>query len=614
MNKTKTDKKSTGAKPSSGRTKWNFTPLLGETTEEVIAKIRQKAETESYKFINKWKDREDFLNEPNILKEALDEYESWARLYGANSTEEYYYDLRHAQNQNDPVVKGKLAKADELGNKIQNDIRFFTLKLGKISEPKRAEFLTSSLLSNYHHFLEQLFAEAKHMLSDGEEKILTLESEPAHSSWIRMTEGFLSKEVREIKIKGKKEKVNYEQLLTLVSHQDKKIRDSATLAFNDIVAKYADTAEAELNAILQNKKVRDELRHFDRPDASRHLSDDINSEVVDALIKAVSEKWDISGRFYRLKAKMLHQPKLEYHERNVPVGKVDKEMPYTESVRLVEKVFAKLDPDFKAIYDRFNRSGRFDVFPAQNKHGGAFCASGLMSHPTYILLNYTDRLNDALTIAHEVGHGINNELQRVKQNALNFGTPLATAEVASTFMEDFVLEEILRSETSDEAKLSIAMMKLNSDVSSIFRQIACYRFEQELHENYRRQGYLSKTEIGKLFLKHMKSYMGPAVIQSTGAENWWVYWSHIRSFFYVYSYASGLLISKAMQNRVKQDPTFIEKVKEFLAAGSSASPENIFAEMGINISDEKFWQDGLAEIDGQLKTAEKLAKKLNYKV
>jgi len=600
--------------PKLDQVSWNFKLLLGGITESAIAAIRQKAETESYKFINKWKNREDYLDKPDTLKEALDEYETWARLYGANSTEEYYYDLRHAQNQNDPTIKAKLAKADDLGNQIQNDIRFFTLKLSKISPARQKEFLKSPLLSEYRHFLETLFKEAEHMLTEAEEKILTLESEPAHGSWIRMTEGFLSKEVREIKIKGKKEKVNYEQLLTLVSHQDKKIRDAAATAFNEIVAKYADTAEAELNAILQNKKVRDELRGYARPDSARHLSDDIDSTVIDSLLEAVGNQSNIAQRFYKLKAKLLGLPKLEYHERNVPIGKMDKELPYPESVKLVEKVFAGLDPDFKTIYDRFNKAGQFDVYPRANKHGGAFCASGLLSHPTHILLNYTNRLNDALTIAHEVGHGINNELQREKQNALNFGTPLSTAEVASTFMEDFVLEEILRTEVSDEARLSMAMMKLNSDVSSIFRQVACYRFEQELHRAFRAKGYLSKTEIGEIFQKQMRNYMGPAVVQSPGAENWWVYWSHIRAFFYVYSYASGLLISKAMQREVKKDPAFISQVKEFLATGSSASPKDIFAKMKIDITDKKFWQNGLAEIDQRLKETEKMAKKLNYKL
>ena len=108
----------------------------------------------------------------------------------------------------------------------------------------------------------------------------------------------------------------------------------------------------------------------------------------------------------------------------------------------------------------------------------------------------------------------------------------------------------------------------------------------------------------------MAAYMGPAVKQSEGSENWWVYWSHIRNFFYVYSYASGLLISKSLQSSVKKDPNFISKVKEFLSAGSSESPKNIFAKLGIDITDHNFWEQGLKEIESLLNETETLAKKL----
>ena len=154
------------------------------------------------------------------------------------------------------------------------------------------------------------------------------------------------------------------------------------------------------------------------------------------------------------------------------------------------------------------------------------------------------------------------------------------------------------------------MQKLNDDVSSIFRQVACYRFEQELHAVFRTKGYLSKEEIGTLFRKHMAAYMGKAVEQSEGSENWWVYWSHIRYFFYVYSYAGGLLISKALQNSVKRDPAFIEKVKEFLSAGLSDSPKNIFHRLGIDVTDKQFWGKGLDEVEKLLNETELLARKL----
>ncbi|MBI2452032.1 hypothetical protein HYV50_03055 [Candidatus Pacearchaeota archaeon] len=301
--------------------------------------------------------------------------------------------------------------------------------------------------------------------------------------------------------------------------------------------------------------------------------------------------------------------KLEYHERNVPYGKIDKKHSYEESVHLVYKVFQNLDHVFGKIFKNFVESGKIDVFPKKGKRSGAFCSDNLIFQPTYLMLNHTDKLNDILTIAHEAGHGINSELMKQKQNALNFGTVLSTAEVASTFMEDFVLQEIMKT-ADEELKLSLMVEKLNNDIATIFRQIACYNFEKELHYHFRERGYLPKKEIGKIFQKNMSAYMGDHVEQSPGSENWWIYWNHIRNFFYVYSYASGLLISKAMQKKVKENPRFIGKVKEFLSAGLSDSPKNIFLALGIDITKKEFWNSGTEEISSLLKETENLAIKL----
>ena len=243
------------------------------------------------------------------------------------------------------------------------------------------------------------------------------------------------------------------------------------------------------------------------------------------------------------------------------------------------------------------------------KKSGAFCSYNLITQPVYILLNWVNKLDDVRTFAHEMGHGINDEMMRKNQNALNFGTPTSTAEVASTFMEDFVIQELLKN-ANEELKLALMMSKLNQDVSSIFRQVAFYNFEAELHKNFREKGYLSKEEVGKMYKDHMNSYLGPSIKMSPGSENWWIAVHHFRYFFYVYSYASGLLISKSLQAEVKKDPRFILKVKKFLSAGLSDSPKNIFAKLGINISDKKFWEKGILEVENLLNETEKLAKKL----
>jgi oligoendopeptidase F len=589
---------------------WNLKPLFAGDSDSLMEKKRKVIEQKSYEFINTWKDRKDYLQDPALLKTALDEYETWNRYYGTDGDEGYYFMLRTQQNQNDPVLKAKYNKIEEFSRKITNDIQFFHLRISKIPLKHQRRFLDFVPLRKYRHFLERIFAESKYLLSEPEERILNLKAPTSYSNWVRMTSGFLVKEVREVYAEdGKKGLKTFSEIQSLVNSRTKKVRDSAAKAFNDIMIRHADVAEAELNSLLANKKIDDELRTMERPDLSRHISDDIESGTVDTLLKAVSDRFSISSRYYKLKANLLRLKKLKYHERNVEYGEFVKTYSYAKTVILIERVFRNLDQTFADIFTAFRQNGLIDAYPRKGKASGAFCAHHLISQPTYILLNHTGRLNDVLTLAHELGHGINNELMKEKQDALNFGSPLSTAEVASTFMEDFVLQELLR-EADDESRLSVMVNKLNDDISTIFRQVACYRFEQELHQAFRNRGYLSKQEIGNLFRKHMASYMGDFVEQSPGSENWWIYWGHIRYFFYVYSYASGLLISKSLQNAVKKDPRFIGKVKDFLSAGQSESPKNIFMRLGIDITQKAFWDRGLDEVENLLEETTALARKL----
>ena len=303
---------------------------------------------------------------------------------------------------------------------------------------------------------------------------------------------------------------------------------------------------------------------------------------------------------------MLNLPHLEYHERNVEYGSIATDYSDTDAIELIDHVFHSLDDEFQQIFQTMISNGQVDFFPKKGKLSGARSISVIKKLPSFIQLNFTNKLADVLAIAHEFGHAIHYEYIRRHQNEIYFSASLATTEVASTFFEDFVLEEILKGADS-ELKLSIMMKKLNDDISTIIRQVACYQFEQELHQKFRETGYLSKDQIGELFRHHMAEYMGEHVKQSPGAENWWVHWGHIRSFFYVYSYASGLLVSKSLQSKVKQNPRDINAVKEYFSIGTSQSPLSAFANLGIDITQAEFWQEGLSEIENLLDDTEKLA-------
>ena len=592
---------------------WNLSLLFKNESE--ILKYREQVKQSVEKFVKNWKDKKSYLESPQELKKALDEYEQLQAGAsggpdGGGTKDGFYWFLKQRINQSDPKIKGEYSKAITFSKSVDNQLRFFKLSLAKISKEKQNQFLQSKELQKYKHYLERTFNEGKYDLSDQEEKISSLKSIPAYEHWVNMTESFLSKEEVILKDEsGKSRRMTSEEIMTLLSSTNKRVRDAAAKAWNEILERNATIAEHEINAILENKRIEDELRKAERPDTLRHINDDVKTEMIDVLIKTVSERNDIPHRLYKLKAQLLKQKKLGYHERNVPFVKKEKDYKYKDAYQLVHKVFKQLDPEFAQILESFSKEGRIDVFPKKGKSDGAFCTDNAKDQPPYIMLNHTNKLSDVRTLAHEMGHGINDILMKPKQNALSYGTTVATAEVASTFMEDFVFEE-LEKEANDEKRLSLMIRKIDQDISTIFRQIACYRFEQELHEKFRKSGYLSKEEIGKIFIKHMKAYMGPAVEYSKGSENWWVYWSHIRMFFYVYSYASGLLISKSLQARVRQDHKFIKEVKIFLSSGQSKSPEDLFKDLGININDKSFWLQGIKEVETLLNETEALAKKL----
>ncbi len=586
--------------------KWNLAHLLKGDNDESIEEQKKIIEKNYIKFIKKWKNNNIYLNNPEVLKQALDEYNDLIEKFGGGGNIGFYFYLRDMQDQINPELKASNSKIEEFSKKLENEAKFFMLNIAKIPEKEQKKFIEFEDLKDYKHILERLFENAKYNLSENEEKIMNLKSKSSHEDWVDMVAKLISKEEKVVLVNNKEEKKSFSELASLINEQNKKTRDSAANAINEILTKYVDVAEAEINAILGNKKVNDELRGMPRPDFARHLSDDIDSEVVDTIIRVVSKRFYISNKYYKLKSRLMKVKYLEYHERNVPYGKLDEKYSYEDAINLIYSVFNKLDKEFGEILKRFNNNGQIDVYPKRGKRNGAFCCYQSKIHPVYILLNYSDKIEYTRVIAHELGHAINNELMKKKQNALNFSNPLSIAEVTSIFMEDFIIQELLKV-TDDEMKLAIMMMKLNDDISTIYRQIACYMFEQELHSRYREKGYLSKDEIGNLFQKHMKAYMGDYVEQSIGSENWWVHWSHIRKFFYNYSYTSGALISKSMQSFVKKDPKFIHKVKEFLSIGRSKSPRNAFMELGIDITKESFWSKGLEETEKLLEETEKLA-------
>ena len=599
----KATKAATGTKKTAGRPQWDLIGLYYESLDDVrFKKDVARGDRAVDAFVEKYANDRSWLSDPKVLREALDASEKL--MHSVPPAPMMYAAYRKELNASDKEAEAIGNKLGELSAKRGNKLMFFDLELAKVSPEKQAEFLAAPELASWRYWLSRLFAQAKHNLSEPEEKILSLLGDVSAGRWMQMTENMLN--VRTVG-KGKSAMPVNEALGKISSiPQAAKRRALHTETMLELRG-LADAAESEINALITRKKITDELRGFKEPFDATILGYENERESVLALVETVTDRFDIAQRFYKVKAKLLKEKKLVYADRSASVGTAAADIPFTKAAAIVRKAFTKLDPRYGEIFDRLVQGGQVDAYPRLGKAGGAYCSSGV-GEPTMVLLNHNDNLHSLLTLAHEMGHAVHAERAKTQRPAYQ-GHSTVTAETASTFFERIAFEAVTAS-LSDKEKIIALHDRIQDDVATVFRQIACFNFERDLHARIRERGLLPKAEIAALLNTHMSAYLGPAVKMVENDGYFFVAWSHIRRFFYVYSYAYGQLVSRALGERVKQDPAFMATVDEqFLRAGASASPEDIFAACGLEVRTPTLFAEGLTSIERDVIELEKLAGK-----
>ena len=272
--------------------------------------------------------------------------------------------------------------------------------------------------------------------------------------------------------------------------------------------------------------------------------------------------------------------------------------------------YANFSPEAGAITRRFFDESWIDAPVRENKRGGAFCATVYGVHP-YVMLNYTARRRDVLTIAHELGHGLHSALAE-KQGVFHQSTPLTVAETASVFGETLVFERLLAQTASDTERLELLAGRIDDSIATVFRQMAMNRFEHLVHTRRRSQGELSIQDISQAWVESQGEMLGDAVELTEGYHWWWSYIPHfINTPGYVYAYAYGQLLALSVYGRYREvGQELVPRYLEMLGAGGSRTPEQLGEIVGIDLADPGFWDAGLKLVDEQLIEAEALAARL----
>ncbi len=543
------------------------------------------------------------------LLEALADYEAILEQVGRAVA---YVHLLHAAQSDDPKRGALLQSVRERSTAIRKHLIFFELEWLDVPDGAAEVLLGRPEISRYRHYLEKERKLRPHRLSEPEEKILDEKANTGSRAFVRLFDETLSAARFKVSCDGEVKEMNEQQVLALLYHPDRSQRAAASEGFTEGLRSYRQLLTYIFNVVVLDHKVDDGLRSFPTPMASRNLSNEIDQEVVDTLLAASESGHDIVQRYYRFKARLLGVDRLFDYDRYAPTFADAPSYDWTRCRQIVEAAYADFDGRAGEIVGAFFRKSWIDADPRLGKRGGAFCSSTVPSVHPYVLVNYTDRMRDVMTVAHELGHGIHQSLAS-ERGYLQCDAPLTLAETASVFGEMLVFHRLMELETDPEVRLSLLCGKLEDAFATAFRQVVLTRFEQKLHAARREEGELSTERIGDLWMQANRPMHGDAVELTENYSLWWIYIPHfIHTRFYCYAYAFGELLVLALYQKYREEGrAFVPRYFSLLAAGGSEVPDVLLKEMGVDITDAGFFAGGLTVLRELLEEAEALGEALH---
>jgi oligoendopeptidase F len=512
--------------------------------------------------------------------------------------------LRFSTDTADPERGALLQRVQERATEIETKLLFFELEWAALDDARAEELLSAPGLDFCRHFLRSARRYRPHLLSEPEEKILAEKSIASEAAWARLF-GELTSALRVGLGDGE---VTLDIGLSRLLSPDREVRRTTAEAVSAALEPGLRTRGFIYNTLVFDKSVEDRLRKYPNWLASRNLANEASDESVLALIEAVRRRYDIPQRWYVLKAKLLGVERLADYDRSAPVLAEDVTFSFAESRELVLDTYSGFASQAGEITRRFFDERWIDAPPRPHKRGGAFCSYTVPSVHPYVLLNFTARRRDVLTMAHELGHGLHAALAQ-PQGIFHQSTPLTLAETASVFGETLVFERLLREAPDDEQRLGLLAERIDGAIATVFRQMAMNRYEHLVHTRRRSEGELSVDDFNQLWVETQTELFGDSVEITDGYRMWWSYIPHfINTPGYVYAYAYGQLLALSVYGRYREEgESLVPRYLEMLASGGSRSPEELAAIVGIDLADPGFWDSGLKLIDGQLAEAERLA-------
>jgi oligoendopeptidase F len=522
-----------------------------------------------------------------------------------------YASLRFAVDTADAAIGALMQRVQERSTAIGTRLLFFDLEWAALDDEQVEALLADPRLDWCAHHLRSERRYRDHLLTEPEERILTEKAVTGRNAWSRLFSELTSAitvELPDPDAEGGVRTTKLEGALSLLADPDREVRRTAAEAVTAALEPGLRTRAFVFNTLLNDKAIDDRLRNYPTWLTSRNLANEATDESVQALVDSVKSRYDIPQRWYRLKAQILGVERLADFDRMASVADSEARIGWASAKELVLDSYASFSPQMADIASRFFDERWIDAPVRPAKRPGAFCAYTVPSHHPYVMLNWTGRRRDVLTLAHELGHGLHAYLAR-EQGVFHQGTPLTLAETASVFGETVTFGRLLDATTDPGERLALLAESIEGAIATVFRQTAMNQFEAAVHTARRTEGELSVERFGELWARTQEEMLGDAVEVTEGYRSWWSYIPHfIGTPGYVYAYAYGQLLALSVYAQYEtQGGDFVPRYLHLLSAGGSMPPEELGRIVGCDLADPGFWASGLEIVEQQLQAAEAAA-------
>ena len=585
---------------------WDLTDLYADIEDKAIANDLTWCRSAAEELSGKWTGRLDEAD-AETLAGVIASYEDILERLGKAGS---HAQLLFAANTTDADIARHSQSIREAGAEIGSLLLFVELEIAAMSQDHMDGLLQVAELAGWQPWLRRVRAMAPYQLSADMERMLAERAPTGRGAWVRL----FDETAASMRFPFRGADVTEAEILNSLSSTDGDERREAGASLSMVLKDHEKLLSLVTNTLVKDKEVEDRWRGFARPVASRNLDNDVDDAVVDALVSAVdSRNADLAHRYYALKAGWMGCETLDWWDRNAPLPDDDDRLfSWDEAQQLVLDAFAGFDPQMADLATPFFERGWIDAAPRAGKSSGAFSHPVTPSTHPYILMNFSGKSRDVMTLAHEMGHGIHQRLA-ANQGYLMSDTPLTLAETASVFAEMLAFRRLVDGTEDPAVRRRLLAGKVEDMLNTVVRQIAFHNFETRIHDA-RRQGELTSDEISDIWMETQRAALGPAIRTGDDYRPIWGYIPHfVHTPFYVYAYAFGdCLVNALWQNyqaSVKQGEgdKFVEKYRHLLKAGGTERYDVALARFGLDPRDPAFWSMGLDMISGMIDELEGLA-------